>query len=106
MAATVKIARYNDSGAGASTDITSASLTIGTSDEATEASSIPIPSSGSNYSYWVHSALVATVAPDTQIDNGDAVADLRDRTREAIVEMLGAARTTDNAARSSLPLEN
>jgi hypothetical protein len=69
MAATVKIGRWNGANPGASNDITSASLTLGTSDEATQGSPIPIPSSGSNYSYWAHTALVATVAPDTAIDN-------------------------------------
>lgn len=69
MAATVKIAQYTGAGAGASTDVTSASVTMGTSDEANNASAIPIPSSGSNHSYWMHTALVATVAADNQIDN-------------------------------------
>lgn len=69
MAATVVIVRYNGNAPGASTSISSASLTMGTSDEATEASAIPIPTSGSNLSYWVHTGLVATAAPDNQIDN-------------------------------------
>jgi hypothetical protein len=69
MAATVKIAQYNGAAPGASTDVTSASVTVGTSDEAQSASAIPIPTSGSNHSYWMHSALVATAAPDNALDN-------------------------------------
>jgi len=68
MAATVVIAQYTGTTA-ASTDVTSASVTLGTSDEASSASAIPIPTSGSNHSYWHHSALVATAAPDNAIDN-------------------------------------
>lgn len=69
MPATVKIAQYTGAAPGASTDVTSASVTVGTSDEDTSASAIPIPSSGSNHSYWMTSALVATVAPDNALDN-------------------------------------
>ena len=68
MAATVHIAQYNGVTA-ASTQITSASVTVGTSDEATQASAIPVPTSGSNHSYWTTTALVATVAPDNAINN-------------------------------------
>jgi hypothetical protein len=68
MAATVHVAQYNGAGA-ASTQSTSACVTVGTSDEAGSASAIPIPSSGSNHSYWTHTALVATAAPDNALDN-------------------------------------
>ncbi len=68
MAATVLIAQYN-AATPASTDVTSASVTVGTSDEASNASAIPIPSSGSNHSFWMSSALVATVAPDNNLTN-------------------------------------
>lgn len=67
MAATVKVARYTGA-APASTDVTSACTRAGASDEAANGSSIRVPSGGSNYSYWVTTALVATAAPDTQID--------------------------------------
>ena len=69
MVATVHIANYTGTGEGASTQVTSASVTVGTSDHATQASAIPIPTSGSNHSYWTHSALVATVAADNAINN-------------------------------------
>ncbi len=69
MAATILVAQYNGAAPGASTDVTSASVTVGTSDEASNASAIPIPSSGSNHSFWTPMALVATVAPDTSINN-------------------------------------
>lgn len=69
MAATVLVARYNGAGAGASNDVNSASVTVGTSDDATSASAIPIPSSGSNHSFWANFALVATAAPDNAINN-------------------------------------
>jgi len=69
MAATVVIAVYTGADPGASADVTSASVTMGTSDEAPNASAIPIPSSGSNHSYWGTFALVATAAPDNALDN-------------------------------------
>ena len=69
MAATIVIAQYTGAAPGASTDVTSASVEVGTSDEALTASAIPIPSSGSNHSYWSHFALVATAAADNAIDN-------------------------------------
>lgn len=69
MAATVVIAQYTGAAPGASTDVTSASVTVGTSDEAQTASAIPIPTSGSNHSYWNTMALVATAAPDNAINN-------------------------------------
>lgn len=69
MAATVLVVQYDGAAPGASTDVTSGSVTLGTSDDVSQASAIPIPSSGSNYSYWTHFALVATVAADNQIDN-------------------------------------
>lgn len=69
MAATVVVAQYTGAAPGASTDVNSASVTVGTSDEAQNASAIPIPSSGSNHSFWTTTALVATVAPDNAINN-------------------------------------
>lgn len=69
MAATVLFAQYNGAIPGASTDVNSASVTVGTSDEAQSASAIPIPTSGSNHSFWSTFALVATVAPDNALDN-------------------------------------
>ncbi len=97
MAATVKIARYNGAGAGASNDITSASLTIGTSDEATEASPIPIPTSGSNHSYWVHTALVATAAADNSIDNIKWYTDGTNSLGTGVTAIMGMASAYDQA---------
>ena len=68
MAATVIIVNVTGAGA-ASADVTSGSVTAGTSDEATSPSAIPIPSSGSNHSYWQSFHLVATAAPDNAINN-------------------------------------
>lgn len=69
MVATVVVAQFTGAAPGASSDVNSASVTVGTSDEASNASAIPIPSSGSNHSYWSTFALVATVAPDNAINN-------------------------------------
>jgi hypothetical protein len=69
MAATVVVAQYTGAIPGASTDVNSASVTAGTSDEASNASSIPIPGSGSNHSFWTTTALVATAAPDNALNN-------------------------------------
>lgn len=69
MAATVKIEQLtgqNDSIA--SCTISSGSLHLGTSDE-TSPSTIPVPSSGSNYSYWATTQLLATVAADNSLTN-------------------------------------
>ena len=44
--------------------------------------------------------------PNTQLDEEEAVADLRDRTRIAVIEMLGAASSTESGTDSSLPLSS
>ena len=70
MAASVKI--YKLTGANSaitSTNVTSGSLRAGTSDEATSPSAIPVPTSGSNFSYWINTQLSASVAPDTALNN-------------------------------------
>jgi len=70
MAATVQIRKVTGNKSGpTSTNISSGSLQFGTSDEATSPSSIPVPSSGSNYSYYVSLQLNATVAADNSITN-------------------------------------
>jgi hypothetical protein len=69
MAATVVVAQYTGAAPGASTDVNSACVTVGTSDEASNASAIPIPTSGSNHSFWTTTALVATAAPDNALNN-------------------------------------
>ena len=67
MAATVQIQQWTGAGP-TRTDKTSASIRMGTSDELT-ASNIPVPSSGSNYSYWMSTGLYITVAADNAINN-------------------------------------
>jgi hypothetical protein len=70
MAATVQIHQYTGTaGTPITTNVTSGSIRAGTSDEPISASNIPVPSSGSNYSYWVSEALECTVAPDNAINN-------------------------------------
>lgn len=70
MAATVQIRKLTgENGSITSTDISSGSIQFGTSDEATSPSSIPVPSSGSNYSYWSTLQLNATAAPDNALNN-------------------------------------
>lgn len=49
-------------------DVTSGTAQMGTSDE-TSPSTIPVPTAGSNYSYWVHTMLYAACAPDNSITN-------------------------------------
>jgi hypothetical protein len=68
MAATVQIERFYGAGATAC-DITSACTRAGTSDEFSSGSYIPVPSSGSNYSYWVTTGLYCTAAPDNSLNN-------------------------------------
>ena len=70
MAASVKIHRVTGS-TPSGTDITSGCTRASTSDNAAPgtANPIPIPSSGSNYSYWVNTQLSASVAPDNAINN-------------------------------------
>jgi hypothetical protein len=70
MAATVQIRKITGAVSGpTSTNITSGSLKLGTSDHATSPSAIPVPTSGSNHSYWVNTQLHCTVAPDTALNN-------------------------------------
>lgn len=75
MAATVRIMRLTGShGGGASpdyTNITSACTRMSTSDVPSPGTDnpIPIPSSGSNYSFWVTTNLYSACAPDNSIDN-------------------------------------
>lgn len=70
MAATVLIRRLHGAGPTA-TDITSAATRASTYDDAAPGTSwpIPIPSSGSKFSYWVTTRLDATVTPAGTIDN-------------------------------------
>lgn len=70
MAATVLIRRLTGAGPTA-TDITSANTRASTSDAPSPGTSdpIPVPPSGTNYSYWVTTRLDATVTPDTAINN-------------------------------------
>jgi len=49
--------------------ITSGSLRAGTEDVNVSPCNIPVPSSGSNYSYWMVTQLEATAAPDTSLTN-------------------------------------
>ena len=49
-------------------DVTSGTAQMGTSDE-TSPSTIPVPTAGSNYSYWVHTILYAACAPDNAVNN-------------------------------------
>ena len=44
--------------------------------------------------------------PNTELDDEEAVTDLRDRTRAAVVDMLGAVSSTKTDAEPSLPLES
>lgn len=70
MAATVQIRKLTGENSSiTSTDVSSGSIQFGTSDEATSPSTLPVPSSGSNYSYWVTLQLNATVAPDNALNN-------------------------------------
>lgn len=70
MTATVQIHQYTGpAGTPTTTNITSGSVRAGTSDEPITASNIPVPSSGSHWSYWVSEALECTVAPDNAINN-------------------------------------
>lgn len=71
MAATVQIRRLTGAGAASSTDITSACTRASTSDSSTPGTStpIPVPTSGSNYSYWVTTQLFAASAADNSLTN-------------------------------------
>jgi len=46
------------------------------------------------------------IYPNTALGEEACVIDLRDRTRAAVVEMLGATRATTTTAKASVPLEN
>ncbi len=70
MAATVQLRKLTGVNSSiTSTNVTAGSARLGTSDEATSASSIPVPTSGSNYSYWATFQLNCTVAPDNSLTN-------------------------------------
>jgi len=70
MAATVVINRLIGVGpTPTAVDITSGSLQAGTEDVNVSPCTIPVPSSGSNYSYWMVTQLEATAAPDTSLTN-------------------------------------
>jgi hypothetical protein len=72
MAATVVIDRLTGTGGSETeTDITSSNTRASTSDAPTPGTSdpIPIPTAGTNYSFWVTTRLETTVAPSGTIDN-------------------------------------
>jgi len=70
MVADINIMRITAAGC-TLTDITSACTRVSTSDSPTPgaANPIPVPSSGSNYSYWLSTILYAACAPDNGINN-------------------------------------
>jgi hypothetical protein len=72
MAADIDIYRLTGTAATPTyTSIIGASTRMSTSDSATPAATnpLPIPSSGSNYTYWVTTQLYAACAPDNSINN-------------------------------------
>lgn len=70
LVATVQIRRLTGAQATpTSTDVTSGSVHAGTQDVNTSPCKIPVPTSGSNYSFWVNTQLHATVAPDNSLTN-------------------------------------
>ena len=72
MAATVQIHRITGAGAGSENDITSINTRANAADAhstADTASPVQIPSSGTNYSYWVTTRLKCTVTPAGTINN-------------------------------------
>ena len=70
MSATVQIRRLTGAQATpTSTDVTAGSVHAGTQDANTSPCKIPVPTSGSNHSFWVNTQLHATVAPDNLINN-------------------------------------
>lgn len=73
MAATVLIRHYTgSSGAPVLTDVTSLNTRMNTSDTHASAGTstpVPIPSSGTNYSYWVALRADATVTPTGTVSN-------------------------------------
>ena len=70
MAATVKIRRLTGQNSSiTATDVTSGSVHAGTEDTNTSPCKIPVPTSGSNYSFWVTTQLQAACAPDNSLTN-------------------------------------
>jgi hypothetical protein len=72
MPATVKIMRWTGSSASPTkTDITGTTNRAATADDPDPGTNnpIPVPSSGTNYSFWVATRLSATSAPSTAINN-------------------------------------
>ena len=70
LVATVQIRRLTGAQATpTSTDVTSGSVHAGTQDANTSPCRIPVPTSGSNYSFWVNTQLHCTVAPDNSLTN-------------------------------------
>src|SRR3990172_1015752 len=70
MAAVVKIYRLTGTQATpTTTDVTTGSVHAGTQDANTSPCKIPVPTSGSNHSFWVNTQLSASVAPDNSITN-------------------------------------
>ena len=70
MSAVVLIYRVTGTVAASTvTNITSGSCHAGTSDSNTSPCKIQVPTSGSNYSYWVTEQLSASVAPDNSLTN-------------------------------------
>lgn len=70
MSATVLIYRLTGTQATpTTTDVTSGSVHAGTQDANTSPCKIPVPTSGSNHSFWVNTQLNATAAPDNYLNN-------------------------------------
>lgn len=69
LVATVQIRRLTGPVAATSTNVTSGSVHAGTEDVNTSPCKIPVPTAGSNYSFWVNTQLHATVAPDNSLTN-------------------------------------
>ena len=71
MSATIKINRLTGSGP-TNTDITGINTRVDGSDNVSTGETsnpVPIPASGTNFSYWCATQLYCTVAPATQINN-------------------------------------
>lgn len=70
MAAQVTIRRLTGNNASiTATDVTSGSVHAGTQDANTSPCRIPVPTSGSNYSFWVTTQLQCACAPDNSLTN-------------------------------------
>ena len=68
--ATVQIHRITGTlAASTATNVTSGSIHAGTQDANTSPSRIPVPSSGSNYSYWFTLGLNCTASADNSLNN-------------------------------------